>query len=235
VSPKPQTARVAPAEIVREYGPFPGRETVRGVTFDGEAVWFATDGLLQSFDPDTGELGRSLAVPADAGTAFDGRHLFQLARGSIQKIDPMTGTIVATFPGPAGAQSAGLTWAEGTLWLAAYPDGGIYQLDPESGRVLRILETARFVTGVTWVDDELWHGTKLRACADVDADEVGELRRIDPTTGELLERLTMPPGAIVTGLESDGRGLFFCGGGGSGKVRAVRRPAGPRAPRASRP
>jgi hypothetical protein len=235
VSPKPQTARVAPAEIVREYGPFPDREHIRGVTFDGEAVWFATGGRLQSLDPDTGELGRSLRVTADAGTAFDGRHFFQLAGGSIQKIDPTTARIVATFPSPAGAQSAGLTWAEGTLWLAAYPDGGIRQLDPETGRVLRTLETARFVTGVTWVDDELWHGTKSIASGDAETAEASDLRRIDPVTGELLERLTMPPGAIVSGLESDGRDLFFCGGGGSGKVRAVRRPSRPKGPRASRP
>jgi hypothetical protein len=90
--------------------------------------------------------------------------------------------------------------------------------------VLRHLETARFVTGVTWIDDELWHGMKPIASGE-SAAEASELRRIDPLTGELLERLTMPPGAIVSGLESNGRDLFFCGGGPSGKVRAVRRPA----------
>ncbi len=34
----------------------------------------------------------------------------------------------------------------------------------------------------------------------------------------------MPPGVTVSGLESDGGDRFFCGGGNSGKVRAVRRP-----------
>jgi hypothetical protein len=34
----------------------------------------------------------------------------------------------------------------------------------------------------------------------------------------------MPPGAGISGLESDGGDRFFCGGGASGKVRAVRRP-----------
>jgi len=33
----------------------------------------------------------------------------------------------------------------------------------------------------------------------------------------------MPPGIGVSGLESDGADTFFCGGGGSGKVRAVGR------------
>jgi hypothetical protein len=42
----------------------------------------------------------------------------------------------------------------------------------------------------------------------------------------VLERLEMPRGMAVTGMESDGADLFYCGGGTSGKVRAVRRPKG---------
>jgi len=34
----------------------------------------------------------------------------------------------------------------------------------------------------------------------------------------------MPAGTMISGLESDGGDRFFCGGGKSGKVRAVRRP-----------
>jgi hypothetical protein len=40
-----------------------------------------------------------------------------------------------------------------------------------------------------------------------------------------LEAIEMPPGSMVSGLESNGSDRFYCGGGGSGKVRAVRRPA----------
>jgi hypothetical protein len=50
------------------------------------------------------------------------------------------------------------------------------------------------------------------------------LRRVDPQTGEVLEKLELPAGFGVSGLESDGKDRFFCGGGASGKVRAVRRP-----------
>jgi hypothetical protein len=53
--------------------------------------------------------------------------------------------------------------------------------------------------------------------------EESELRRIDPQTGAVLEQIDMPPGVAVSGLESDGNDTFFCGGGSSGKVRAVRR------------
>jgi hypothetical protein len=50
------------------------------------------------------------------------------------------------------------------------------------------------------------------------------LRRIDPQTGEVFERLDMPQGVGVSGLESNGADQFFCGDGRTGKVRAVRRP-----------
>jgi hypothetical protein len=81
---------------------------------------------------------------------------------------------------------------------------------------LRTIESNRFVTGVTWVDGELWHGSW-------EGDQ-SEIRHIDPESGKVVARLTMPEGVAVTGLESDGADLFYASGGSSGKVRAVRRP-----------
>src|SRR5687768_1065932 len=203
------------AEIVREYGPFPGVDAVHGVTFDGQNVWFAAGDTLNALDPASGNILRSLAVAAHAGTAFDGRHLFQLAEDRIQKIDPQTGRVLATIPAPGGGGDSGLTWAEGTLWVGHYRDRKIHQVDPETGAILRTIESNRFVTGVTWVDGELWHATW-------EGDE-SDLRRVDPRTGEVLEKLELPAGVNVSGLESDGE-RFFCGGGKTGKVRTVRRP-----------
>ncbi|MEQ8749052.1 MAG: hypothetical protein RIC52_04675 [Amphiplicatus sp.] len=202
------------AEILREYGPFPGAERVHGVTFDGERVWFASGDKLNAFDPASGETVRTIDVAAHAGTAFDGTHLFQIAEDAIQKIDPKTGRVLGTIPSPGGGDS-GLAWAEGTLWVGQHRGRKIHQVDPETGEILRTIESDRAVTGVTWVDGELWHGTW-------EGDE-SDVRRIDPQTGEVLESLEMPAGEGVSGLESDGAGRFFCGGGGSGKVRAVRR------------
>jgi glutamine cyclotransferase len=204
------------AKIVREYGPFPGVEHVAGVTFDGQNVWFASGDKVSAFDPENGETVRSIDVAANAGTAFDGEHLFQIGEGRIQKIDPKTGRVLATIPAPGGGRDSGLAWAEGTLWVGQYPDRKIHQIDPETGAILRTIESNRFVTGVTWVDGELWHGTW-------EGDQ-SDLRRVDPRTGEVLERLEMPPGVHVSGLESDGGDQFFCGDANSGKVRAVRRP-----------
>jgi streptogramin lyase len=204
------------AEILREYGPFPGVDQVHGVTFDGQQVWFACGDKLNALDSTSGKTVRSIDIAAHAGTAFDGRHLFQLAEGRIQKIDPKTGRVIATIPAPGGGGDSGLAWAEGTLWVGQYRERKIHQIDPQTGAILRTIESNRFVTGVSWTDGELWHGTW-------EGDE-SDLRRVDPRTGEVLEKLEMPPGLAVSELESDGADRFFCGGGRSGKVRAVRRP-----------
>ncbi|MEO5771207.1 MAG: hypothetical protein ABIQ29_03985 [Burkholderiaceae bacterium] len=204
------------AEIVREYGPFAGADRIHGVTHDGQRVWAATGAKLVAFDAATGEPTRTLDVACDAGTAFDGKHLYQIAEARIDKIDPATGNVLASIPAPGSGSDSGLTWAEGSLWVGAYRDRKIHQIDPATGAVQRTIESNRFVTGVTWVEGELWHGTW-------EGDE-SELRRIDAQSGAVLERLLMPAGTGISGLESDGADLFYAGGGGSGKVRAVRRP-----------
>jgi glutamine cyclotransferase len=176
----------------------------------------ATGSRLDAFDPDSGEMLSSLNVAADAGTAFDGEHLFQIAEGVIQKIDPKTGVVLATIPAPGDREDSGLAWAEGSLWVGQHRGRKIHQIDPKTGTVLRTIATDRFVTGVTWVDGELWHGTW--------EDSQSDIRRIDPSNGKVLERLDMPVGTGVTGLESDGGDRFFCGDGTSPKVRSIRRP-----------
>jgi outer membrane protein assembly factor BamB len=190
------------------------------VTWDGQQVWFASGEQLVALSPESGQPVRALRVPGDAGTAYDGRHLYQLAEDRIQKIDPGTGEVLASIPAPGQGRDSGLTWAEGTLWVGQYRDRKIHQIDPETGAILRTIESNRFVTGVTWVDGELWHGTW-------EGDE-SDIRQVDPTTGQVLTRLAMPEGVGVSGLESDGADLFYAGGGQSGKLRAVRRPRGKR-------
>lgn len=208
----------AAARVVREYGPFPDVRNVGGVTYDGTHVWAAVGDKLTAFDPASGETRRSLNVAAHAGTAFDGTHLYQIAESRIQKVDPETGKVLATIPAPGNGGDSGLAWAEGSLWVGEYRARKIHQVEPATGKVLRTIESNRFVTGVTWVNDELWHATW-------EGDE-SELRHVDPQTGEILETLQLPAGINVSGLESDGRDIFYCGGGGTGKVRAVARGKG---------
>ncbi|HEU0120506.1 MAG TPA: PQQ-binding-like beta-propeller repeat protein [Bryobacteraceae bacterium] len=204
------------AEILREYGPYAEAPQVHGVTYDGHSLWFAAGEKLLAVDPDSGQLRSQLDVAAHAGTAFDGRYLYQIAEASIQKIEPETGRVVAVIPAPGAGGNSGMTWAEGMLWVGQYRDRKIYQIDPETGAILRTLESNRFVTGVTWMDGDLWHATW--------EGEESELRRLDGETGQVRDVLSLPAGVMVSGLESAGSGTFYCGGGKSGKIRAVRRP-----------
>jgi len=204
------------AEVIREYGPFENAPRVNGVTFDGRHVWFASGEKLHALEPESGAQVRSIDVASHAGTAFDGRYLYQIAEDRIHKIDPESGKVLSTIPAPGNGGDSGLAWCEGSLWVGQHRGRKIHEIDPETGTIRRTIESNRIVTGVTWVDGELWHGTW-------DGDE-SDVRRIDPITGEVLERLEMPEGTGVSGLESNGGDLFFAGGGGSGKVRAIRRP-----------
>jgi streptogramin lyase len=211
-----RSKQVRPAEIVREYGPYPGIDKVAGVTHDGAHFWVAHGDGLAAVEPESGAVARDLRVAADAGTAFDGEFLWQLADTRIQKIDPRTGEVVATIPAPSQGRDSGLTWAEGTLWVGEYRARKIHEIDPTTGAILRSIESDRFVTGVTWTEGELWHATL--------EGDASELRRVDPATGDVLDRIEMPTGALVSGLEADGKGAFYCGGATSGKVRVVRKP-----------
>lgn len=206
----------APAEIIREYGPFPNVTQIGGVTYDGKLVWFAVGDRLESLDPESGEIAGSLAVKGHAGSAFDGQHLYQLAEDRIQKVDPKTGRVLGTIPAPGNGGDSGMAWAEGSLWVGVHRERKIHQVDPDTGKILRTIASNRFVTGVSWIDGELWHGTW--------EGDVSDLRRIDPDSGEVLEKLDMPEGVGLSGLESNGKDRFFCGGGKSAKIRVVKKP-----------
>lgn len=190
-----------------------GAPAVHGVTYDGRYVWAAIGDKITAFDPASGMVQRSLNIAAHAGTAFDGKHLFQIAESRIQKLDPQTGKVLASIPAPGNGGDSGMAWAEGSLWVGEYRARKIHKIDPETGRVLRSIDSNRFVTGVSWLGKELWHATW-------EGDE-SELRHVDANTGEVLETLRLPEGITVSGLESNRGDTFFCGGGGTGKVRAI--------------
>ena len=206
----------AKAEVLQEYGPFANADQVHGLTFDGRHVWFASGDKLNALDPASGQIVRAIDVAAHAGTAFDGRYLFQIAEDRIRKIDPDTGVVLSSIPAPGAGGDSGLACAEGSLWVGQHRGRKIHQIDPETGVILRTIESNRLVTGVSWIDGDLWHATW--------DDDGSDVRRIDAKTGEILEKLDMPADTGVSGLESDGGERFFCGGGATGKIRAIRRP-----------
>ncbi|MFZ6183754.1 glutamine cyclotransferase [Nannocystis pusilla] len=201
------------AEVAREYVP-DGEGQIHGVTFDGKSVWFARDDEVVAFDPLSGDIVRRIAVPgADAGTAWDGEHLYQLAKGEILVIDPSDGQIVRRLPAPGKGEDSGMAWADGYLWVGQCYGARIHKVDAATGEVVKTLTSDRFVTGVTCIDGQLWHG----AAGD---DRPAELRRLaaDGTPEEVLS----VPVAMIAGVEAAGDGSFWCAGE-RGKLRLVRR------------
>ncbi len=206
----------ATAEIIREYGPFPGVDSVAGVSHDGQHVWFASGDKLNALDPASGKIQRTIDVAAHAGTAFDGQHLFQIAEEAHPEDRPEDRSGACHDPrarrrrqlrprvGRRNALGGAASGAEDPSGRSR--NGG----DPSHHRVQPLRHWGHLDRR------RLWHGTWER--------DESELRRVDPQSGDVLETLEMPPGVNVSGLEADGGDRFFCGGGNSGKVRAVRRP-----------
>ena len=87
-----------------------------------------------------------------------------------------------------------MAWAEGSLWVGEHRARKIHQIDPNTGKILRTLESNRFVTGVTWIGDELWHATW--------EGEVSELRSVDAKSGEVLESVEHPRASIFPGAST---------------------------------
>jgi outer membrane protein assembly factor BamB len=199
------------AAILGEYGPF-GPGGIHGVTFDGTLVWFARDNELVAFDPESEEVVRRLAVPAEAGTAFDGEHLYQLAQGDILVIRPSDGRVLRKIPTPGKGAHSGMAWADGYLWVGEYRASKIHQMDAKTGEVVKTLSSDRFVTGVSWADGALWHGAS-------DGAQPPELRRL-AADGAVEETLVLSGASHIAGVESNGQGAFWCGGEG-GKLRLV--------------
>ena len=162
------------------------------------------------------EYGPFGAASAIHGVTHDGQRVWAATGEQLVGFDPASGATTHTLNVICDAGTA----FDGT-YLYQIAESRIDKIDPATGAIRRTIESNRFVTGVTWVDGELWHGTW--------EGEESSLRHIDPTSGAVLQQLDMPPGMGVSGLESDGADLFYCGGGGSGKVRAVRRPKAHRA------
>ena len=207
----------ATAEVVRAFNPCGDDRQIHGVTFDGKRVWFARDNELIAFDPVSEKIVHRLDVPnANAGTAFDGEHLYQIAKGEILVVDPESGTVLRKIPAPGkGGQDAGLAWADGHLWVGQFKDSKIVKIDAKTGEIVKTLTSDRFVTGVSCVDGELWHGAS-------GGDKKPELRRLG-SDGNVEESLAVPVD-FISGVERAKNGDFWCGD--KGKLHLVRKKAG---------
>ena len=200
-------------------GPFRASNSVDGVTYDGQHVWIAAARRAERLR--SGERTRRCArstSPRTRAPPSTASICFRSPRSASRRSIPRPASVLATIPAPGGGGDSGLAWAEGSLWVGQYRERKIHQVDPETGAILRTIESNRFVTGVTWVDGELWHGTLGRR-----RERTASHRSAKPAkcwSSWRCQRASRCPGSNPMA-----RDRFFCGGGSSGKVRAVSRPA----------
>ena len=159
---------------------------MHGVSYDGTNIWIATGDTLNAIDPASGKTVRALDVPAHAGTAFDGQHLYQISGDRIQKVDPNDRPRARYHPDTRRRRLGNGVGGRERFGSGSIANARSIRSIRRPVRSFAPSSSNRFVTGVTWVDGELWHGTW-------ESDE-SELRRIDPQSGEVLEQIDMPPG-----------------------------------------
>jgi streptogramin lyase len=221
-----KTKAIPQATTVRELS-LPDFGHVHGVTCDASGnVWFAHgEGDLVCVEPKNGRVLRRFDdIGATSGTAFDGTHLWQIAGDRVVRMNPQTGAVVHSIPTPLGVHCSGMAWmpggVRGALWIGSFQGRELVKVDAETGAELKRLATDRLVTGVEWIDGELWHGAWKSEEEPVGA----ELRRVDPDSGRVEAELRMPDDFAVSGVGADREGRLWCGGSFGGGIRAVRRP-----------
>ena len=191
----------------------PRTDPIYGLTYDGDQIWAAQGQKLISVDPQTGQTTNEINTGCDAGVAFDGQHIWKLSGESIHKISKETGEVLSSIDAPGeGSSNSGLAWAENSLWVGQFKDRKIYQISPDDGKILKTINSDRYVTGVTWLKGDLWHATW--------EDEQSELRKINKNTGEVEESYRIESKKIITGLTHDNN-QFYAGGGDSGSIRTI--------------
>jgi hypothetical protein len=189
------------ADIIQRATPIAGRR-IHGVTYDGKLVWYAADTEIVGYNPETDRVTTRLTVPATAGTAYDGRYFYQIAGAEILVVDRES-RIVRRLPAPNGTDDSGMAYADGYLWVGQYKAAKIHQIDAQTGEIVKTLTSDRYVTGVSCVDGDVWHGV----------DEEGgpsELRALAPD-GSIREVIRFDSPVSIAGIESDGQGGFWCG------------------------
>ncbi|HEY5242634.1 MAG TPA: universal stress protein [Polyangiaceae bacterium] len=206
------------ARLVREYEVPDTTEIVHGIAFDTSRLVVASGPYLSRLVPDSGRAVEQLETwPAHGGLAHDGHYLWQVGRGGLQQVDLRTGLPVRSVALELD-DIAGLECIDEDL-LVLHAGGRsltriatIDHADSVEAAVVAEVRTSLPLRGLAWSGAELWSST------------AGALIRIDPDSGQMLERIALPGAVEVCDLAGDLEGRLWCVDGTSGRVRVFARP-----------
>jgi hypothetical protein len=205
------------AQLLREYVVEEVDHDLYGATFDGKRVVVAAGDHLVRLVPESGRAVDHLETFADrGGLAFDGRHIWQHSEGRLQKLDPRTGFVLLSLS-PALEGITGLECVDQDL-LVLHAGGRAlarvetFRIEALGARTIANIELSVPLQGLAWMGRELWSSTGPELC------------RIDPTSGQVSGRVTLP-GFEACDLTGDGAGQIWCVDGRSRTVHAFANPA----------
>ena len=193
--------------------PFRARDRVAGVTYDGQHVWFASGDKLNAFDPTSGKARAHDRCCSSCRNGLRWPAPVPDRRGSHPEDRSDNRPSARNYSAaPGGGGDSGLTWAEGTLWVGGPGTANLHQIDPQTGAVLRTIESQPLRHRRHWWMREL-PGTPP-----------GKVTRANCGTSILkrakgLASSRCRPTYTLRAPDSDGADRFFCGGGNTGKVR----------------
>ncbi|HNQ77197.1 MAG TPA: transglutaminase domain-containing protein [Acidobacteriota bacterium] len=141
--------------------------TVGGLAWDGKMIWVLdpVEKAVFGLDPERGLTEKTLALDLDTpqGIAFDGKDIWVSdgGEGLLVKIDKGDGTTYASVSAPSAgsgkrSQLIAFTGHDNYLWTADRLGDTLYQVDPETGYVLNMLETpGPFCSGIAFFGEKL--------------------------------------------------------------------------------
>jgi len=135
------------------------------------------------------------------------------------KVDPKTGKTLKSFdtpgagqpkwgpprPRPSGAH--GVEWVDGKYWIAVPPSESIYQIEPETGKILHTVPSpGNRPHGIAWDNGFLW-------CVESNDRAIYKL---DPKDGKLLAKVQLAKDDPEPHGFSMWKGvMWYCDAGGS--------------------
>ncbi|MBK5290292.1 MAG: hypothetical protein JJE04_01180 [Acidobacteriia bacterium] len=128
-----------------------------GITFDGEAVWFASTYSREIIRADA-KTGKTIAKYASPGAGVVAWTAAESRRSPLAPPEPPRSSAPKGPPPQRQATGAhGLEWRNGRLWISNPPSQKIYRVNPSGFVVEKEFRTAgNRPHGIGWEGDSLW-------------------------------------------------------------------------------
>lgn len=205
--------RYSDGSVIRSFD----TDTVRpsGITYDGQALWIGSTFSYENVRVDamTGAVLERRPTPGCMTYTMAGDpppRRSPLAPPPAAPAPRAAGTATPAPPPPRLVQAPqirfqgahGQEWRDGKLWTTATCARSIYEIDPATWTVLRVLQTpGPRPHGLAWEGASLWHGD-----GDLNA-----FFRYDLTTNRIVERIQLADtDPLAHGLTIQGRMLWYC-------------------------